>query len=165
MSYNFFFKSLLASQWKKIYLVTHGFFLQRSFSSFSLAACFCCIIDGNHGIDVHVLISKFNEWCEFPTYHCLKSASSIWFLFSRSNLCLGCFDFRAFFIQTNSKGKETFMQTKCFEPLQKLRSRVWIQLNMFKPPPLPRSNLLLIVQRRFFCCGSSQSFLCISMVC
>ena len=33
-------------------------------------------------------------------------------------------------------GKETFMRTKCFEPLQKLRARVRIQLNMFKLPPV-----------------------------
>ena len=38
----------------------------------------CCIVGGNHGIDVHVLISKSKEWCEFPTYCCLKSASHIW---------------------------------------------------------------------------------------
>ena len=38
----------------------------------------CLIVDGNHGIDVHVLITQFNEWCELPTYRCLKSASHIW---------------------------------------------------------------------------------------
>ena len=37
--------------------------------------CHCCIVGGNHGIDVHVLISQSKEWCEFPTYCCLKSAS------------------------------------------------------------------------------------------
>ena len=38
----------------------------------------CCIVGGNHGIDVRVLISQSNEWCEFPTYRCLKNASHIW---------------------------------------------------------------------------------------
>ena len=38
----------------------------------------CCIVDGNHGIDVHVLISQSNEWCKFWTYRRLKSASHIW---------------------------------------------------------------------------------------
>ena len=49
-----------------------------------------CIVGGNHGSDVHVLISQTNEWCEFPTYCCLESACHIWSLnFSRSNLSLG----------------------------------------------------------------------------
>ena len=37
-----------------------------------------CIVGGNHDIDVHVLISQTNEWCEFPTYCCLESACHIW---------------------------------------------------------------------------------------
>ena len=43
------------------------------------------------------------------------------------------------------------MRTKRFESLQKLRARVWIQYNAFKPP----SYLLLTVPRWYFCCGSS----------
>ena len=37
----------------------------------------CRILGGSHGIDVHVLITQSNEWCELPTYRCLKSANSI----------------------------------------------------------------------------------------
>ena len=37
----------------------------------------CCII-GNHGIDVHHLIPKSNEWCKYHTYRCLKNACHIW---------------------------------------------------------------------------------------
>ena len=43
------------------------------------------------------------------------------------------------------------MRTKRFESLRKLKARVCIQLNAFKPP----SNLLLTVRRWYFCCGSS----------
>ena len=38
----------------------------------------CCIVGGNHGINVYVLITQSNEWCELPAYRCLKSASHIW---------------------------------------------------------------------------------------
>ena len=44
----------------------------------------------------------------------------------------------------------TEQPTKCFVPLQKLRSRLASQ-NMFKPHP---SNSLLTFPRRQFCCGS-----------
>ena len=58
----------------------------------------CCIVGGNHGIHVHVLIAQSNEWCELPTYRCLKSASHT--SFSRSNLSLGWFGFLVFFRRT-----------------------------------------------------------------
>ena len=41
-----------------------------------------CIVGGNHSIDVHVLITQSNEWCEFPTYRCLKNASQQLLYFS-----------------------------------------------------------------------------------
>ena len=43
------------------------------------------------------------------------------------------------------------MRTNRLESLQKLRARVWILLNAFKPP----SHLLLTVSRRYFCCDAS----------
>ena len=60
-SYRFFFKSLLSSQRSRTSLVTHGFFL-RAFLPKYLTGCIshCCIVGGNHGIDVHVLITQSN---------------------------------------------------------------------------------------------------------
>ena len=49
----------------------------------------CCIVGGNHGIHVHVLITQSNEWCELPTYQATSGSLS----FSRSNLSLGWFCF------------------------------------------------------------------------
>ena len=37
-----------------------------------------CIVSGNHGIDVYVLIRQFDGWCKFPTYGCLKTSCNIW---------------------------------------------------------------------------------------
>ena len=56
-----FFKSLLSSQRSRTSLVTHGFFLRRSFPRTSLAASVTAV----HGIDVHVVIPQTSEWCEF----------------------------------------------------------------------------------------------------
>ena len=56
----------------------------------------CCIVGGNHGIDAHVLICQSNEWCEFPTYRCLKSASNIWVV--PQLIKISCL------LQTNSRG-------------------------------------------------------------
>ena len=51
---------------------------------------------------------------------------------------------------------ENFMRNKRFESLQKLRSRVWIQLNALKLP----SNLLLIEGGAF----SVTCYVCMYMV-
>ena len=72
-SYRFFFKSLLTSQGREP-LVTHFFFLRRSFPSISLAASVTSVFY----TDIHVFIFQSIEWCEFPTYRCLNSASHIW---------------------------------------------------------------------------------------
>ena len=55
-------------------------FFQPFFHLNTLTGCIshCCVVGGNHGIHVHVLITQSNEWCELPTYCCLKSASHIW---------------------------------------------------------------------------------------
>ena len=54
--------------------------LPAAFLTKYLTGCIshCCIVGGNHGIHVHVLITQSNEWCKLPTYRCLKSASYIW---------------------------------------------------------------------------------------
>ena len=58
----------------------------------------CCIVGGNHGIHVHVLITQSNAWCEIPPYRCLKLQATSGFLsFSISNLSLGWFGFLAIF--------------------------------------------------------------------
>ena len=53
------------------------------------------------------------------------------------------------------------MRTKCFEPLQKSGGNGLDPVSIFKP----RSNLILTVTRRYFCCGSSMlhiaMFVCI----
>ena len=51
-----------------------------TFVSKFLTSCIshCCIVGCNHGIDVYVLIPYTNEWCEFPSNGCLKSACHIW---------------------------------------------------------------------------------------
>ena len=56
-SYRFFFKFLLSSQRSRTSLVTHGFFLRH----------YCCMVGGNHGINVHVLISQSSEGCKLST--------------------------------------------------------------------------------------------------
>ena len=57
------------------------------------------------------------------------------------------------------------MRTKCFEPLQKLRARVWIQQKCLSfPEPRPHSDLLLTVPRRYFGNDSSLMFCCL-LVC
>ena len=38
----------------------------------------CCIFGGKHCVDVHVPITRTDEWCEFLTYCCLESACHIW---------------------------------------------------------------------------------------
>ena len=55
-----------------------------------------CIVGGNHGVDVYVLIPQTDEWCEFPTYCFLTSACHIW-VPPLLNLCLGWFGFFTFF--------------------------------------------------------------------
>ena len=37
----------------------------------------CCIVGGNHGVYVCVIISHVDEWCKFPTYCCLECACYI----------------------------------------------------------------------------------------
>ena len=46
-------------------------------SSEKTAPRYCCIVGGNHGINVRVLITQSNEWCELPNYLSLKRASHI----------------------------------------------------------------------------------------
>ena len=100
-SYRFFFKSLLSSQRSRTSLVTYGFFLRRSFPSISLAAS---DIHGNHGIDIHVLITQANEWCELPIFHCLKSASHIWVPKLLNIKFTSWLVWLSRLLQTNSKG-------------------------------------------------------------
>ena len=57
----------------------------------------CCIVGGNHGIDVHVLITQSKEWCELQGK---VQATSGFLSFSRSNLSLCWFGFLAFFRRT-----------------------------------------------------------------
>ena len=56
--------------------MSQGFILRRSFPSILLAASVTAAlyVVSNHGMDIYVLISQSNEWCEFPAYGCLKSA-------------------------------------------------------------------------------------------
>ena len=54
-SFCFIFKSFLSSQRSRTCLVIQGFFLRRFFPSISLAAL---VVDGNYGINAHVLISQ-----------------------------------------------------------------------------------------------------------
>ena len=37
-----------------------------------------CIVGGGHTVDVHVLIPRNDELCEFPTYCSFESACNIW---------------------------------------------------------------------------------------
>ena len=61
----------------------------------------CCIVGGNHGIDVIVLIPHSNDWLEFPINRCLiVQATSGSLNFLRSNLSLGWSGFLAFFRRT-----------------------------------------------------------------
>ena len=78
-SYRFFFKSLLSSQ-RSRNIFGDPWLFPAAFLPKYLTGCIshCCIVGGNHGIHAHVLIIQSNEWCELPTYRCLKSASHIW---------------------------------------------------------------------------------------
>ena len=70
-SYRSFYKFFLSSRRSRTCLVTHGFILRRSFPSIRHCFIHIDVVGGNHGIDVHVLISQSNEWL-------LKNASHIW---------------------------------------------------------------------------------------
>ena len=80
-SYRFFvFKCLLSSQRSRTFWGFQGFFATffPKYHTVSISISHCCIVGGNHGIDVHVLISQSNEWCKFHTYRCLIRAGHIW---------------------------------------------------------------------------------------
>ena len=72
-SYLFFLKSLV----KKISVDSRLFPVTFLSKYLTLCVCHRCIVDGNYGIDVHVLNTQTDEWYEFLTYCCLKNACQI----------------------------------------------------------------------------------------